>query len=153
LASPSAVATATTNINVATTITINAPAAVFVFTNVNLCFCHYRHHRFCMCHSHHDHHFCHSCCCFLVDCYLTHHCHCFADAIANATTNATTDIHCLPKPLLALRCCCFNHCHCATGVAGATFVLPANASCFALAGCYVAYSCATSLPLDVLLHN
>jgi hypothetical protein len=40
-----------------------------------------------MCCSHHDCHFCHSCCHFLVDCCLTHRCHCSADAFANAATS------------------------------------------------------------------
>ncbi len=45
------------------------------------------HHRSRMCLSHHDCNFCHNCCRFLVDCCLTHHCHCSADAFANAATS------------------------------------------------------------------
>jgi hypothetical protein len=84
---PSAVATTTINANISTTVTGNAATTASIFTDACLCFCHYPHHRFCMCHSHHDCRFCHSCCHFLVDCCLTHHCHCSADAFANAATS------------------------------------------------------------------
>jgi hypothetical protein len=71
-------------------ITVNAATAASIFTDVCLCFCHYPHHRFRMCRSHHDCHFCHSHCHFLVDCCLTHHCHCSADAFANGATSQRT---------------------------------------------------------------
>jgi hypothetical protein len=40
-----------------------------------------------MCHSHHNCRFCHSHRRVLVDCCLTHHCHCSANAFANAATS------------------------------------------------------------------
>jgi hypothetical protein len=83
----SAITTATTNANVSTAVTVNAAAPASVFSNDGLCFCHYCHHCFRMCRSHDNCHFCHSCCHFLVDCCLTHRCHCSANAIANAATS------------------------------------------------------------------
>jgi hypothetical protein len=46
-----------------------------------------------------------------------------------------------------LHCCCFNRCHC---TAGATFVFMRQCLLFAPAECCVTYSCAASLPLDVV---
>jgi hypothetical protein len=99
LLSPSAIATTTTDANISTAVTINATAAVSVFTDVGLCFCHYRDNCFSMYSSHHDRRFPHSCCRLLVDCCLTHHCHCSANAIANAPTNFVSFamIECVPK--------------------------------------------------------
>jgi hypothetical protein len=107
---PSAINTATTNANVSTAITINATTAVSVFTGIGLCFCHYRHLCFCMCCSHHNHHFCHSCCRFLADCCLTHCCHYPTNAVANAANNATATTPCLPKPPQMSCCCHFIRC-------------------------------------------
>jgi hypothetical protein len=144
---PSAIATATTDADVSTAVNVNATAAVSFFTDIGLCFCHYPHHHFCMGHSHPDHCFCHSCCRFLSDCCLTHHYHCSADAIANATTNATAAIRCPPKPPLMSRCCHLNCCRCATGAA---FVFKCRRILFAPAGCHAACRRAASIPLDVL---
>ncbi len=61
-----------------------------------------------------------------------HHCHCYADTITNAATNATIDTCHLPKMPPTLRCSYVNHCccHCrCCCAAGATFVLCADASC------------------------
>jgi hypothetical protein len=100
-----------------------------------------------MCHSLHDHRFCHSRCHFLLDCCLTHCCHCSTNAIANTATNATATTHHPPK-LLPTSCCChFNHYRCAKGAA---FVFTRQCLSFFLAGCRVACSCTTSLPLNVL---
>jgi hypothetical protein len=85
--SPSAVATATTNAIVSTAVTVNSATAASIFTDVCLCFCHNLLHRYHMCRSHHDCRFCHSRSGFLVDCSLTHHCPCSANAFANAATS------------------------------------------------------------------
>ncbi len=91
--------------------------------------------------------FYHSCWHFLVDCCLTHLCHCSTDDITIVATDATAAIHCPPKPLMTLHCCCFNHCCCA---AGAAFIFSYRCLSFALAGCCGAYSRAASLPLNVV---
>ncbi len=77
---------------------------------------------------------------------ITHRCHCSTDAIANAATNTTAATHHPPKLPPMLRCYCFNRCCC---TAGAAFVFTHQYLAFALAGFCVAYSCTTSLPLDV----
>jgi hypothetical protein len=96
----SAIATATTDANVSIAVIANAAAAASVFTDAGLCFCHYRHHHICMRRSPHDRRFHHSCCRFLVDCWLINHCHCPANAIANATTNQCAIASHLPGWLL-----------------------------------------------------